>query len=200
MAAKYLPVTWQEYHTLAQKLAATILSDKKPYDEIVAIARGGLTLGHLLSDFLRIPISTITIQSYTDIQTQGNVTITKKIQGSIAGKRVLLVDDVADSGKTIQRAVSYLRHLNPKQVTTVTMFYKPRSVVRPDYFARQTTRWILFPYEPTEMILLITKTMIAESKSKAAIQQFLESLGYHDNQIAFVQKYYVHDHQRLPAP
>lgn len=190
MAAKYLPVTWQEYHSLAQKLAATILSDNKPYDEIVAIARGGLTLGHLLSDFLRIPISTITIQSYTDIQTQGDVTITKKIQGSIAGKRVLLVDDVADSGKTIQRALSYLRHLNPKQVTTVTMFYKPRSVVRPDYFARQTTRWILFPYEPTEMILLITKQLTKEGKTKAAIQEFLENLSYTEGQIAFVRKYY----------
>lgn len=189
-AIKYLPVSWIEYHTLAQKLAATILSDKKPYDEIVAIARGGLTLGHLLSDFLRIPISTITIQSYTDIQTQGNVTITKKIQGSIAGKRVLLVDDVADSGKTIQRAVSYLRHLNPKQVTTVTMFYKPRSVVRPDYFARQTTRWILFPYEPTEMILLITKQLAEEGKSKSEIQRFLESLGYTADQIAFARKYH----------
>lgn len=191
MAAQYLPVTWQEYHSLAQKLAAAILSDKKPYDEIVAIARGGLTLGHLLSDFLRIPISTITIQSYTDIQTQGNLTITKKIQGSIAGKYILLVDDVADSGKTIRRAVSYLRRLKPKKITTVTMFYKPHSVFRPDYFARQTRRWILFPYEPTEMILLITRQLTKDGKTKREIQQFLENLSYTADQILFVRKYYA---------
>lgn len=190
MAAQYLPVTWQEYHSLTQKLAAAILSDKKPYNEIVAIARGGLTFGHLLSDFLRLPVSTITIQSYTDIQTQGDVTITKKIQGSIAGKHVLLVDDVADSGKTIQRAVSYLRRLNPKKITTVTMYYKPRSAFRPDYYARQTTRWILFPYEPTEMILLISRQLSEKGKSKTQIQTFLESLGYTHNQIAFVRKYF----------
>lgn len=191
MATQYLPVTWKEYHSLAQKLAATILSHGEPTDEIVAISRGGLTLGHLLSDFLRIPISTITIQSYTDIQTQGDVTITKKIQGSIAEKHVLLVDDVADSGKTIQRAVSYLRRLKPKQVTTVTMFYKPHSVFRPDYFARRTTKWILFPYEPTEMILLITRQLTKDGKTKREIQQFLENLSYTADQIAFVRKYYA---------
>ncbi|MBI4066389.1 phosphoribosyltransferase, partial [Candidatus Gottesmanbacteria bacterium] len=64
MAAQYLAVTWNEYHTLSQNLAESILRQKIPLDEIVAIARGGLSVGLILTDFLRIPISTITIQSY----------------------------------------------------------------------------------------------------------------------------------------
>ena len=59
MLAQYLPVPWKDYHTLAQSLAEKILADNKKFDEIVAISRGGLTLGHLLTDLLRIPISTI---------------------------------------------------------------------------------------------------------------------------------------------
>lgn len=189
MPIKYLPVTWKTYHSLAQKLAAAVLTSGNKPEQIVAISRGGLTLGHLLSDFLRIPIATITIQSYTDIQTQGEVQITAKLPTPIAGKRIVLVDDVADSGKTLKRAVAYLRRLHPVDISTVTLFYKPHSEFRPDYYAKKTTRWILFPYEPTEMILLLTKKLTNEGKSKVEIQNFLKSLRFTDEQILFVRDY-----------
>lgn len=129
LAVQYLPVSWTEYHTLAQSLAAKILSSNKKPDQIVAIARGGLTLGHLMSDLLSVPVSTITIQSYTDIQKQGEVTITGKLQSPIRGKHVLVVDDVADSGKTLVRAKKYLSRFRPASIVTGTLFYKPRSVI-----------------------------------------------------------------------
>lgn len=187
----YLPLSWSIYQTLTQKLAAAILDQVQPLDEIIAISRGGLTFGHLLSDFLRIPISVIAIQSYSDIQTHGEVKITAGLQNSIERKRILLVDDVADSGLTLKRAVSYLKEFNPSSVTSVTMFYKPNSVIRPDYFARQTTKWILFPYEPTEMILLLTRQMEKDGKTKAQIQKMLERLHYSDSQISFVRKHHL---------
>ena len=71
------------------------------------------------------------------------------------------------------------------------MFYKPRSVFRPDYFARQTKRWILFPYEPTEMILAISRQMSKDGKTKRDIQQFLETLGYDNEQIAFARQHHL---------
>lgn len=191
MAIQYLPVSWNTYHTIAQKLAATILDNDKSFDQIVAISRGGLTLGHLLSDLLMIPISIITIQSYTDIQTAGVATLTSKLQNSIKKKRILLVDDVSDSGKTLVRAIKYLRRAGAAHVTSVTMFYKPHSIHRPDYFAKQTTHWILFPYEPTEMIILLTKQLEKSGKSKAEIQEFLKKLNYTDDQIAYVRRHYV---------
>lgn len=191
MAIQYLPLSWYDYHTLGRKLASTILATKQGFNQIVAISRGGLSLGHLLSDHLQIPIATIAIQSYTDIQTQGEIVLTEKLKVPIAGKKVLLVDDVSDSGKTLKRAISYLKRLGPQSITSVTMFYKPKSEVRPDIFARQTSKWILFPYEPTEMILLLTKKMESEGKTKAQIQQFLEKLKYQDDQIAFVRKYHL---------
>ncbi len=191
MQIRYLPVSWSEYHSLSQKVSATILAHDKPFDIIVAIGRGGLTFGHLLSDFLRIPIASITIQSYTDIQKQGEVEITDGLSRRIEGKRVLLVDDIADTGKTLVRAVSYLKEFSPKTVTTATLFYKPHSTVRPDYFARQTTRWILQPFEVTEWVYTFTKKMTAEGKSKKEIQTFLEQLGYNEQQIKFVRRHHL---------
>ncbi len=191
MAVQYLPIDWKIYHSLAQNLATAILAKNEHPDEIVAISRGGLTLGHLLTDLLRIPISTISIQSYTDIQASGEVKIALPLQKSIEGKHVLLADDVSDSGKTLIRAIDHLKESYPKKITTVTMFYKPHSIFKPDYFAKKTSRWILFPYEPAEMILGITQHMKKEGKTKAEIKKFLKKLDYNDTQIAFVWKHHL---------
>lgn len=191
MGIEYLPITWNQYHDLTRKLAAALLSQGKSIDKIVAISRGGLTLGHLMTDFLRIPIATFTIQSYTDIQNQGAVTITEPLKIKIKDNHILLVDDVADSGKTFLRAIKYLKRFRPKDITTVAMFYKPGSSYRPDFYARQTSQWIIFPYELTETILLISQSMEKEGKSKAEIQNKLTSLGYTPDQIRFVRKYYI---------
>lgn len=191
MATHYLPISWKTYHTTAQKLAATILDHDGSHDEIVAISRGGLTLGHLLSDYLRIPICSITIQSYEDIQKQGEVQIVAGLKRRIRDKKILLVDDIADSGKTLKRAMGYLKRFHPASLTTVTMFYKPQSKVRPDYFAEVTTKWVLQPFEVTEWVYTFTKKMEADGKSKKEIQDFLLSLGYTGNQIAFVRRHYI---------
>lgn len=192
MQTKFLPVSWIQLHSLTQKLAAAILDhEKRPLEEIVAVGRGGLSVGLMLSDFLKIPICSITIQSYTDIKKQGELNVTEKLGKSIKGKRILLVDDNADSGKTFLRAINYLAQFHPTDITTASVFYKPWSTFQPDYFAKRTTRWILFPHEVTEWVDTFTKNLMHEGKSKADIQTFLESLGYTPEQIKFVRRHYI---------
>jgi hypoxanthine phosphoribosyltransferase len=191
MDAQYYPVSWSLYHELARRLAASILSHAKPVDKIVAISRGGLTLGHLMTDFLRITIATFTIQSYEDVQKIGELYITEPLKSPIRDQHILLVDDVADTGKTFIRAKKYLKRFRPKNITTVSMFYKPISLYRPDFFAETTSKWIIFPTEVTETILSITKSMEKQGKSKAEIQKLLYSLGFTPEQIRFVRKYYL---------
>ncbi len=191
MAIDYLLPSWDEYHSLARSLAKKILSDKLHIDEIVAISRGGLTLGHLLTDLLRVPISTFTIQSYTDIQKQGEVRITKPLATPLDGKRVLLVDDVADRGTTMVRAIEYLKMFTPKKIYTLTLYYKPHSIYKPNYFAQTTSAWISFPYEPTEMVMNIFNSMRKEGKSDKEIIKFLENLHFTKEQISFVKKFYI---------
>lgn len=190
MAIDYLPVSWEQYHTLTRSLASHVLDDQLHIDEIVAISRGGLTLGHLLTDLLRVPISTFTIQSYTNIQEQGAVKITKPLTVPLDGKTILLVDDVADRGTTLVRAIEYLNMFTPKKIYSLTLYYKPHSVYKPDYFSQSTSAWILFPYEPTEMIANIMGSMKKENKSDAEIRDFLENLQYNKDQIDFVKKFY----------
>lgn len=194
MPSQYLNITWQDYHALAQKLATAVLQDRSHIDEIVAISRGGLTLGHMMTDLLRLPISVFSIQSYSDIKTQGEITVTEPFTRPIAGKHILLVDDVSDTGKTFHRAIEHLEGLSPGKITTLSMYYKPHSAYRPHYFARKTDKWIIFPYEPTEMIGLLTDKLENEGKTKIQIQDFLTDIGFHIKQIAFVRKH----HRRKP--
>ena len=191
MAIDYLLPTWDEYHSLARKLAQKIITDKIHIDEIVAISRGGLTLGHLLTDLLRVPISTFTIQSYTDIQESGEVKITKPLATPLDGKTVLLVDDVADRGNTMVRAIEYLKMFTPKKIYTLTLYYKPHSVYKPNYYAQTTSAWISFPYEPTEMVTNLYKSMKKEKKSDSEIEKLLVNLHYSKEQISFVKKNYI---------
>ncbi len=186
----YLSIDWTRYHTHAQSLAEKILSRPERFDEIVAIARGGLVIGRLLSDFLQLPISSITIQSYTDIQEQGEVKITAKLVTPIKNKRVLLVDDLTDSGKTLHRATEYLKELQPASITTAVLYMKPKSTFRPDFFVEETDRWILFPFEVTEWVTTFTKKMKGEGKSPEEINAFLLSLGYTKSQMNFTKKYF----------
>ena len=190
MAVQYLSVTWNEFHSLSLLLAGQILQSNTPVDEIVAIARGGLSLGLILTDFLQKPISTITIQSYTDIAKQGELTITSKLGKAIGGKHILLVDDIADSGKTFQRAIEYLQTFRPASITTAALFYKPHSVFRPDFYAKETSAWILQPHEVVEWITTFTTTMTKEGKSKTEIYALLKTIGYTDNQITFARTHY----------
>lgn len=191
MKIPYVSVTWNDYHAYSQKIAAALLAHEKPFDVIVAIGRGGLTFGHMLSDFLRIPISSITIQSYTDIKKQGEVHITDGLSFHIGDKRVLLVDDIADTGTTLSRAITYLKKFKPTVITTATLFYKPHSHIRPAYFAKLTSQWILQPFEVTEWVYTFTKKMTEKGKSKAEIQMFLEHLGYTPEQIKFVRRHHL---------
>lgn len=190
MAIQYLSVSWKMYHSLAQKIAGDILSDSIQLDEIVAIARGGLSLGLILSDYLQIPIASITIQSYSDVKQQGALKITARLGQRIQGKHILLADDNAESGKTFQRSTTYLQTLKPASITTAVLFLKPQSQFIPNYIGMKTSCWTLLPHEVTEMVTTFTKRLKNEGKSENEIVTFLHTYGYTDKQIQFVRKYY----------
>jgi hypoxanthine phosphoribosyltransferase len=68
------------------------------------------------------------------------------------GKRVLIVDEVADTGKSLKMVREHIVQEGAEEVKTATVYYKPWSVVRPDYFAKETSDWIVFPWEIKETL------------------------------------------------
>lgn len=190
MPTKYLPLNWISYYSLVERLAFKILGEKISIDKIVGISRCGLTLGHLLSDFLQKPVAILPMQSYLSIRKRRKPELLGRLSMPIRNERVLLVDGISDSGHTLVEAIKYLTREKPRSITTATLFYKPHSIFKPDFFVQETTDWILFPYESTEWILTFTKTMLKAGKSKKEIRLFLHSLGFSNRQITNVYKYY----------
>lgn len=187
---KYLPVTWNQYHRLTRTLASQILQSGFRFDRVIGISRCGLTLGHVLSDFLQLPVSIIGFESYTGIQKQGRIRLTQKLGVLIKGERILLVDGIADSGKTLIAAADYLSRYLPRTIVTATLFLKRHSVVTPKFYVKKTERWILFPYENTEWTIAFISQMEEKHRSDEYIQKLLFGLGFTKEQLSFVQRFY----------
>lgn len=147
-------VSWEEFDKLSTKLAEKIKSDNIEFNGIVSIARGGLVVGRVLSDKLDLPLFTVHTKRYEI----GNNHTTKSVaSGVITGNRelsgnVLVVDDLTNTGMTLEKVISKLKRMEEvKLIKSATIFNKSKSKFKPNYFVKNTDKWIVFPYETTEL-------------------------------------------------
>ena len=102
-----LYISWEEYHAKIEQLAIQIYESQWEFDQILCLARGGLRIGDVLSRIYNKPLAILSASSYCgkDFQEQGDLAIAHSITMTTAtlGKRILLVDDLVDSGETILR-------------------------------------------------------------------------------------------------
>lgn len=147
-------VGWQAFHALARKLARRIAaSDYRP-DLIVAIGRGGYVPGRILSDWLGLmDLTSFKIEHYHHARKERAARVRYPLPADVTGRRVLLVDDVADSGETFAVALRHLEERGPPaEVRSAVLHYKTVSPYRPDYFAKRVRswRWIVYPWAVAE--------------------------------------------------
>jgi uncharacterized protein len=150
-----------------------------PFDMIVGVSRGGLVPTRILSDLLDIHDVLITkCEYYSDVaETAKTPKITQKIQGSLRGKNVLLVDDVSDTGKSLIAINKYLRSKRPKTLTVATLYLKPWTKVVPDFYVKKTNAWIIFPWELYEAVKSLSKKIsIAKIRKTQIPDRYLSLL------------------------
>jgi hypoxanthine phosphoribosyltransferase len=87
------------------------------------------------------------------------------LTGSMKQKRMLLVDEVADTGDTLLHAINHVKELGVKEVRSAVLHYKPTSVVKPDFFMVETTSWIVYPWENRASIIDLVKLFKSEDES-----------------------------------
>ena len=152
---KHLYVSYDEYHNLCEKLAIRIHQSGWEFDTILCLARGGMRPGDILSRIFDKPLAIMSTSSYrAEAGTvQGHLDIARYIttpKGEIAGK-VLLVDDLADSGLTLNKVVEMLRGKYSKvtELRTAVLWTKGLSKFTPDYSVEflPTNPWIHQPFE-----------------------------------------------------
>ena len=147
LAAKAFPVSWDQFHRDARALAWR-LSASGPFNAVVCITRGGLVPAAIVSRELGIRlIETVCIASYHDYQTQGGLQVIKSISESVRareGGKVLVVDDLVDTGKTVQ----VVRDMLP-DAHYATVYAKPLGRPLVDTFITEVSQdtWIYFPWD-----------------------------------------------------
>ena len=117
-------------------------------DVLLAIARGGLTLGHFMSEALNMR----NLYSLNSIHYEGELKLDTfnifNIPDISHAKKVLIVDDIVDSGETMQEILRILKEKFPNvEFKLATLFYKKTAVLQPDYTVREATQWIDFFWE-----------------------------------------------------
>jgi hypothetical protein len=139
---KVVFTSWSETQRLAKTLASKIKRAYEP-DIIIGIARGGLIPACIISDRLLQPaLATFKIELYWLAAAKpGRVRIVFPLAADIKGKKVLLVDDFTDTGKTLALAVRYLRGLKPAVIKTAVLQHKVTSKFIPDFWAHKIVRW-----------------------------------------------------------
>ncbi len=152
---KHLYVSYDEFHNLIEKLAIQIHQSNWEFDTILCLARGGLRPGDILSRVFNKPLAIMSTSSYrAEAGTQqGNLDIARYIttpKGEIAG-RVLLVDDLADSGHTLASVIGQLKtdYTPIVELRSAVIWTKALSVFTPDYSVEflPTNPWIHQPFE-----------------------------------------------------
>ena len=120
------------------------------FDVIVGISRGGLVPAVRMSHiFDNKRLLLMEAKYYKDIgvrEDRPRITLPLK-EEDVCGKRVLLVDDVADTGGTLLTVKDYIKGLSPKELRVAVVASKPISDVKPDYSVFNTDQWIIFPWE-----------------------------------------------------
>ncbi len=150
---------WNQIYRMLLQIAEKIKKDNFKLDIIVGVSRGGWPPARVLSDLLENPnLANVKVEFYLGIaETKGEPTLTQPVSVKVAGKKVLVVDEVADTGKSLQLIKEHLQMEGAVEVRIATIYLKPWSIIKPDYYARETSRWIVFPWEIKETIRKIVK-------------------------------------------
>jgi len=143
-------VSWERFHQLARDLALAIHGAGFRPDLIVAIGRGGYMPARIVSDYLDIyDLTDIRIEHYHGVRMERFARVRYPLTADIAGKRVLLIDDVSDSGGTFETAIRHLReHGEPAQLKTAVLHHKCVSSYTADFYAEEVREWhwIIYPW------------------------------------------------------
>jgi hypoxanthine phosphoribosyltransferase len=146
-----LRVSWEQYHQLLATLAQTITRSGQQFDQILCIARGGLRVGDILSRRLHLPLAILSVSSYGDSRYAQGLRIAEHMTYSHdLGDRLLVADDMVDSGNTLKAVLQWLdRHYRFTVVKTAVIWYKAHSQIVPDFYVQYLDRnpWIHQPFE-----------------------------------------------------
>jgi len=171
--------TWEHIYELLLDLTGQIRRNGFKPDIIVGVARGGWPPARIISDLLENPeVASVKADFYVGVaETKGEPVITQPVSMPVKSKRILIVDDVADTGKSLALVKEHLKKQGASDVKIAVIYYKPWSVITPDYYERKTSHWIIFPWEHKETVRFILEKYRKQGVSAEQAKETLVRYG-----------------------
>jgi len=160
-------------------LAQRIKSSGYKAEVIVGVSRGGWPPARIMSDLLENSnVANMKVEFYKDIGVRSKKPrITQPVTAKVTGKRVLVVDDVADSGHSLNVVANHLRRKGAEELKVCTIYLKPQSTFHPDFYAKTTRKWIIFPWERLEAVRLIAQHFNSDRAKVSSVVRELKDSG-----------------------
>lgn len=175
-------VQQEEVYDLALQLSLRIIETDFQPDVIVGIARGGLVPARYLCDFLDIDMLTsIKIKHYdAGSKKRQDVSLDYPLSVDVEGKRVLLVDDVNDTGETLKAAHEHILSGNPAGLQTAVLHEKDDTVFSADFHQQKIGewRWLTYPWARVEDLSEFAGDLVPHVNNVAQLQKLLNR--HHD--------------------
>jgi hypoxanthine phosphoribosyltransferase len=170
---KYVAPSWDDVYDMMIELARQIKGASYSPEVIVGVSRGGWPPARVMSDLLENPnLANMKVEFYKNIGiTAKRPKITQPVTSDIVGKRVLVVDDVADSGHSLRVTVKHLTRKGAREIRVCTLYMKPKSIFKPNHYAKKTSKWVIFPWERLEAIHLIKRNLKSGGNTRGVIQE-----------------------------
>ncbi len=158
---EHLYCEWPDYDLLCERLALQVHRSSWEFDEILCLARGGMRVGDVLSRIFRKPLGVLFTSSYREHSgtEQGALRIGEQIAATtpFKGPRLLMVDDLVDTGSTFAALLPVLKSRYPQftEVRTAVLWQKAGSKFHPDYVAERLLGdpWVHQPFEKYDRTL-----------------------------------------------
>lgn len=171
-------VSWDEAYRLSKLLAQKIKRSGFKPDIVIGIARGGLVPARIVCDFLLLrDLAAIKVEHWGIAATMGKAKLKFPLPVDISGKKVLVVDDVVDTGETYAVTMEHIKEKNPSEARSAVLHYKSCSTYVPDYWAEKQVawKWIIYPWAAYEDLTGFIKNVSKEHAKPEDIRKALKS-------------------------
>jgi hypoxanthine phosphoribosyltransferase len=164
----WLP-SWDYLNNSCKKIARKIKEDKFKPDVVIALSRGGFVPARTICDMLIIKdLVSIKVDHWgITASMDGKASIRYPLKVDLTGKKILVVDDITDSGESMIVSLDFLKSLNPKEIRTAAALHIKTSKFKPDYYGEEIDwKWVIFPWNYVEDMCNIMPKVLDEKKSK----------------------------------
>jgi len=181
----FLHLNWDDVQSLTETLAQKIVASGFKPDLIVAVSRGGFDPARILCDQLSIrKLASVQLEAYDGMVKRPEPIIVLPLNANVAGLKVLIADDVSDSGASLLKAKEHIEEKGASLVRVATLHIKPWSSFVPDYYAESVDAWVVYPWELKECLTEVADKLRAKGLQGKTIAKELVEAGFKERDVA----------------